>query len=258
MTTGIFPPDRPLSDAARTAILSLVQAEPVSDASGTRARRERQWWPGGRLVRTGLVAGAAVAVAAATTLAVIVTSGTPAMAWSATPSPVPSAQTMKLGDACASKIANAHLPLSLHSPQPLLSEARGSSRAVLLGDDAKHVGICISQSGNIRGWRLSGIYVLGPPSGTLTIDAVPGVTGGSDAARAAFGRVSSDAASVVVDTFDGRRVIASVGSGMFLAWWPSGADVAQVTALTASGATLATASYSPEPATITPSHSPVG
>lgn len=66
-----------------------------------------------------------------------------------------------------------------------------------------------------------------------------------DEPRYVYGRVSRDAADVVVTLADGTRVAASVAKGYFLAWWPMATAPSTVSAMAENGKILQTLQLTP-------------
>lgn len=249
MNGKLYPPDQPLRPAARAAIRAVVLTEAV-DPSAVSTRRHR----GLRL------AAAAAVITGAIVVSMVVFGGRqPAMAWAAVPDAVSASQAAELSTACAADIAAQHFPVTLDDARPAVAEQRGDFTAVLVEGRADQLGICLSNSthnGSIgTGSVLRGVvYNLDPVSGLLTLDGVPGQLNGDGAARVAFGRVTPAVSSVLIRTQDGRSVTASVAHGWFLAWWPSGAGVAVVQGLDATGRVIASVAGPIESGLPTPRH----
>lgn len=239
----MFPPETPMRQEARTAIAGLLaecaESPPTSAQVAGRPRR--------RITRPASAAVAVAVVTAGGVIAAITVGGGSTPAWSATPRSVPDDVKTRLAEACEENIAAGRLPIALRPPLRAVAEARGSSYAVVLADSASQGGICISSPHRTWPWREAGIYQLKPSDEILTVDAVPGVVGGANPARAAFGRVAADVATVVIETRGGLSVTATVEQGFFLGWWPSGDVVRRVTARSTSGALLATVWMPPDP-----------
>ena len=58
--------------------------------------------------------------------------------------------------------------------------------------------------------------------------------------RIVAGRVDPTVKGVTVSRADGLKVVATVTSGYFVAWWPTDHDAVSATAIDSSGITLAT------------------
>jgi hypothetical protein len=74
-----------------------------------------------------------------------------------------------------------------------------------------------------------------PMRSALSIDVNGFGTGSSGDIHELGGRVAADVTAVTISLADGRTVIASVGGGHWLAWWPGDADATNVTGLDAAG-----------------------
>ena len=138
---------------------------------------------------------------------------------------------------------------------PVVAERRGDFTAGLMSGGGQ-LSSCVSTSGGELGGQME---VTPMPTGTtIVLDANPGRLNGPDAWRAAYGRMSAAVTGVVIRTQDGLMVTASTSRGYFLAWWPSGAGPATITATDANGRQVGRLT---EPAGSTgapmPSHSPL-
>lgn len=217
--SGLYPAKQPFPAERRAAVRSAVSA---SLEEPTRRRRAR--W----LLLP--VPAAVIAVAVLLTQA-----AAPAATWAAVPEGLDSAAMAQLGADCTKRIADRHFPITVQAATPVLGEARGTSKAVLLGAESQ-AQICIDAAE----WDFLGVYSLTPlPDGAAgAVEGVPGSRWGGDPLRAIFGRVRIGS-QVVVQTADGRQVTASVSDGQavsyFLAWWPSHADATGVTITSPAG-----------------------
>lgn len=184
-------------------------------------------------------AGAAVAVAAG---AALILAGTlfwagpgASPAWAAEPDQLTGAALQSARSHCDSALQGVH---GLGMPQTVsavVAEQRGATSSVLIASPTS-LGVCIGTTNA----RLSGIVQLSPlkPGTTLSVDGQPGVMNGESPTRVVVGRVSGVARTVTVVTTDGRRVTASVQSGYYLAWWPSGADAVSIKAVDVHGSLI--------------------
>ena len=77
-------------------------------------------------------------------------------------------------------------------------------------------------------------------AGALAIDDNGSGSVGSGQARSLGGRVINPAGRARVNPADGRLVLASIGNGYWLAWWPDTTAATTVVASDATGAILAT------------------
>ena len=127
---------------------------------------------------------------------------------------------------------------------PVLAERRGVFTAVLIGGP-KVIGVCLNGAAS---WMAG--YTESPalsPGAKLSLTGDGGKTDAPDAARYVYGRAVSGITGVVVTTADGRAVTATVSSGYFFAWWPSGASPRHITATNASGVQVASLTPPPVP-----------
>ncbi len=231
--------------ALRTALVSQVQR---SEADAGRSRSQmpgaiREGVRGSRL-RTRILpsrswwAAAAAATAAALGGVVISSGASPSFAsWTANPYQLSPASAAPAAAECKRSLVAERFPEGdAESLGPVVAEQRGDFTAVLLASPNGGWGVCLP----LRDGQLNGVGTVDPmPAGSvLVVDSVPGQLNGNGAARMAVGRIDPTVRGVIVNTTDGRRVTASVAGGRFLAWWPSGAEVASATAYTASGRQL--------------------
>lgn len=164
--------------------------------------------------------------------------------WTAQPGTLTSAETTELGERCARSV-HSTFNNAAGDLKPVVGERRGTFQTALIASGPQ-IALCadwlgVSHGGSVRGSSLSGLVLdaVLKQGEVLRTVAVPGQLNGPDAARIAFGLVSPDVHAVKVVTADGVEVTASVRSGYFLAWWPSGADAAKVKAFAATGELLA-------------------
>lgn len=225
-------PARREMPAARAATLRHAIERAARDQ---RPRRRKAWF---------LVPVAACALGA---LLLILNPVTPTAAyasWTAEPGTLTPAETTALGTRCARSVI-ASFPTAAADLKPVVGERRGTFQTALIASGPQ-VALCadwigVPDGASLRGSSLNGLVldaVLKQDEVVRTI-AVPGQLNGPDAARIAFGLVSPDVRAVKVITADGVEVTASVQSGYFLAWWPSGAGAANVKAFAATGELLA-------------------
>lgn len=198
----------------------------------------RQSLPGRRLV----------AVAAAATVAAVgIVVGADALrpdsayaGWTASPDEITGSELAALGEDCVASVQDA-FPNAPAGLAPVLGDRRGDFETTLIASDGS-VALCATwlganADGVQQGNTLDGLVLNArlTPGNNVELLANPGQTGGDDAARVAFGLVSDEVASVDLLAEDGTELTASVVSGHFLGWWPSGADVEEITARDASG-----------------------
>lgn len=233
-----LPPGR--ADLLRAQLVEHARRHPEADprpyaGSSPRAPRRTLRWT--RLVPVGVAAaGAAVAVA------LNVAAPAPAYAsWTASPTAMDPDQMRTEGAACVADVRSA-FPSARADLAPVVGERRGDFRTsmVAAGDQ---VSVCAEWLGERSedhvqtGNTLDGLVTdaVLPKDAEVALLAVPGQTSGTGAARVAFGLVSPRVKRLVVTTVTGTEVTATVANGYFLAWWPSGAEVATLTSYDAAG-----------------------
>jgi hypothetical protein len=211
----IYPAEQELPADRRAAIRAVVVAA-AGEPAASRLKLTWRW----------AVVPAAVAVAVVVGL--LQPWATPA-AWASVPEQLDASAVADLGAECASRISDRHFPMALDSTSPVLGEARGTSRAVLLAGPSQ-IHVCVTGSAG----DFLGVYEVPPldRSSLGVVDGIPGSREGGEALRVVFGRLRSAGSTVRVTTVDGLVVTASVAasgeSTYFLAWWPSHADAATV------------------------------
>lgn len=167
--------------------------------------------------------------------------------WTSVPDQITGPALLEASTNCQHNLSR-HFPSMAEGLQVALGERRGDFTATVLSAGTR-VGVCVT---GVPHGELGGVLDLQPLSaGTLlSLDASPGILNGPDAVRQAVGRVNDPLVSkVVVETADRRDVTASIGAGLYVAWWPSGADVTVVKALDAQGHVLGTATGIDSPLT---------
>jgi hypothetical protein len=227
-----LPARREMPTARVTALRHAIERA----ARGRRPAHRKAWF----LVPAGAAACALAVVLVANTL-------TPTAAyasWTAVPGTLTSAETTALGAQCATSV-RASFPNAADDLKPVVGERRGTFQTALIAGGPQ-IALCADWLGvpdgeGVRGSSLSGLVLDAAlkQGEVLQTIAVPGQLSGPDAARIAFGLVSSDVRAVKVITAEGVEVTASVQRGYFLAWWPSGSSAASVKAFAADGQLLA-------------------
>lgn len=122
----------------------------------------------------------------------------------------------------------------------LLQDRRTQQSAAFLVADQNSFGSCFVSSGagvtsGSRG------PLPGPMSAALVIDENSEGEVGAGKVRLLGGRAANGAAQVIVELADGRSVVASIGNGFWLAWWPDTSLARRVVANDATGAEIASA-----------------
>lgn len=121
----------------------------------------------------------------------------------------------------------------------LIQDRRTSQTAAFLVAAPTMFGSCIVTSGSGASSGGGGLPP-GAMAGAISIDA--NGSGGAAGAQARLlgGRVVSTASQVTVNLADGRTVVASLGGGYWLAWWPDTTSATSVGATDPSGASVGT------------------
>ncbi|HEV2344511.1 MAG TPA: hypothetical protein VGS97_10500 [Actinocrinis sp.] len=233
---------RPLDPQRKLALRASLLA-------GVRAHRRQ---PRRRLaVRLSVALAAGIALALSFTL----NAGPSLTAWSTVPDRLSAAALNSAMSQC--RIELSHVPIFAGLPPSgpnliAIGEQRGTTTSIAMAD-GRTVGICIGTEQA----RFAGIepLVASTPASILVVDdAQSGQASGPGATRFAFGRIGPNVATVEVTTTDGRTVIASTSGPYFLAWWPSGADAATITAYDQSGQVIDTDHPAAARSTVTPIH----
>jgi len=121
----------------------------------------------------------------------------------------------------------------------LLQDRRTPQTAAFLIASPKSFGSCFVTGGG--GSSGGSGPVLGAMAGRLTIDDISFGSAGNGQVRQLGGRVAPGASRVVIELEDGRSVLASLGNGFWLAWWPDTTLGRRVVANDATGTEIATA-----------------
>jgi hypothetical protein len=189
-----------------------------------------------RPVRRAIAFGTPVAAAAiaATVLVVGGRTNSAFAGWSATPTLAAADQTPAAQSVCLARLVQS-------SPKgqgravtftPVLTDTRGPFTVTVFSSGAKGYVFCLAfPDGNtsLRGFAASSPAV---PANGIAVDQV---TYGGHSGAGNFGliegRVGSGVSAVTVVLQDGTAVQPSVGSGLFVAWWPGtqGLSSAEIT-----------------------------
>ena len=125
---------------------------------------------------------------------------------------------------------------TLLDPSPrALAEKRGSTTSALLVSGSS-LGVCVGSEGQRYG-ALVELASWPASAGPVSVDLAVTVSG-PEATGVVAGRVGTDVASVMLETSDGRSMVATTQDGYFLAWWPSAARPASLTALREDGSAV--------------------
>lgn len=188
------------------------------------------------LARSGLVVAAAVLLGGCGLTRVVEPSPDNFAAWSQTPLPPDpglAAAALNVPSACTSGEDGAGIHI-------LLQDRRTAQTAAFLFAGPTTFGSCMISSSGGRSSAGSG-PALEAMDGTLSIDDNGGGGEGGETVRELGGRVAATASQVVIHLTDGRSVIASLGNGYWLAWWPDTVRADKVVATDASGAEIGSA-----------------
>jgi hypothetical protein len=136
-----------------------------------------------------------------------------------------------------------HLGIEGGIPLALLQDRRTEWTAAFIASDPTIFGVCfISTIGGSSGAANDPLL---PTDELLTaeyrnvFEVSPGVN-----ARVVAGR-APDAARVAIELLNGESIIASVGNGYWLGWWPQNAGASHVTAFDADGVEIASVEVEP-------------
>ena len=164
--------------------------------------------------------------------------------WSSQPLPPdPSITALALGENGPCRMDDPTDNIVGPMPQVLLQDRRMTNIAAFLVATPANFGSCIvARTGSSGGG-------YGPPlkpmSGPLSIDDQGSGTVADGAARQLGGRVAIPGAQVVVLLDDDREVVASMGNGFWLTWWPADHAAVKVIARDASGEVASLAVVAP-------------
>jgi hypothetical protein len=157
--------------------------------------------------------------------------------WTAIPTPVGPNDHDAMERACQQRLRRAHWPVTVDAMTPVLVERRGHLTAILMRGDGQY-GMCV---GDPQDPLFVGVGLIGEfdPAAGLHLEGHPGQRNGRNAFRVVYGQVAPAVTGVVIETFDGKAIDATVHGGRFFAWWPSGADPKTMTATSGDGSVVA-------------------
>ena len=208
----------------------------VSEITASRRHRHR---------RRFALGGAGLAASGVTTaLVVLVGTGTPAAFAAWTPSPTaPSPGQVAAAEATCQAGATAPPAGAPSVPTTVsLTDIRGPFTLVLFGAATPTKGVLMCMSGP-DGTQFSiamGNEPPGPRAGQITLDRLQGETADGQPYVVAEGSAGSGVSRATLTLSDGSQVVATVGNGLFLAWWPGSATVTSAAVTSASGTTAQT------------------
>lgn len=217
--------DLETSDRIEAAFRHIVMTRPLARSAATPARagRRRAW-----LV---LPAAFAAVVIAAVVVSTVVAPPAAEASWTSVPtSPDPMAATIA-AQTCGPRAGA--LPLRL-------MDHRVRTTVALYADNGNDLTcqFTVDASGKVVD-SFSGEGRFDPHPVASGLDILTADLGSGAGPVMIVGRAPSDATTVKVGLADGTNVTASVGGGYYLAWWPKSTGIDSVTALGASGKTLA-------------------
>lgn len=201
----------------------------------TAGRRHRQ--------RRGFALGGAGLVASGVTVAVVVLAGAGAppafAAWTPAPTTPAPGQVAAAEGSCAARPANPPPGAPALPGNVTLTDTRGPFTLVLFGTNTASQGVLMCMSGP-DGTQFSiagGSQPALPGPGQITLGHLQAQSANGQPYTVAEGSAGSGVSAATVALSDGSQVVATVGNGLFLAWWPGSATVTSATLTTASGTT---------------------
>ncbi len=222
---------------------STRQAHLVREITVYRRRRRRG----------SLAVGGGALVAGGVTTVVLVLGGpgtTNAFAaWTASPTTPAPRQVVSAEAAClaaAASPAKAPPGVATGTTQVSLVDTRGPFTLVLFGSNTSTDGplMCVSGPSVSPSTEQNSVFQsIGnqsalPGAGQITLDRLrPEAADDGQPYTVAEGSVGSGVTAATLTLSDGSQVVATVGNGLFLAWWPGSAGVTSATLTTDSGTT---------------------
>ncbi len=223
------PPIPYLSDAR----LLTRQEHLVAEIADRRRHRQRR---GFALGGVGLAASGV-----ATALVVLVGAGTsPAFAaWTASPTTPAPGQVAAAEAACAARPTNPPPDAPTLPSTVTLTDTRGPFTLLLFGANTTSQGplMCMSGPDGTQFSIASGSQPALPGPGQITLDRLQGASANGQNYTIAEGSTGSEVSAATVVLSDGTRVAATIGNGLFLAWWPGRSTVTSAILSTPSGTT---------------------
>jgi hypothetical protein len=203
----------------------------VAEVTQRRRRRRRR--------RSLALGGIGVAAAGVSTSLVMLFGGAPSAfaAWSAAPTAPAPGQLASAEQTCSARPTNPPPGTPTLPTKVSIADTRGPFTLLLYGTNTSTEGALLCMSGP-NGSQLSveqGKMPALPGAGHLTLDRLQGQTTGSQAYTVAEGSVGAGVSRATLVLSDGTHVVATVGDGLFLAWWPGRATVTSASVTTATG-----------------------
>lgn len=206
----------------------------VSEITTFRRRRQRRVFAlgGVGLVASGFAAALAV---------VLVGVGTPSAfaAWTATPTTPTPGQVAAAETTCKAGAVTPPAGTPVVPTNVSLTDTRGPFTLVLFGANTATQGalICLSGPDGTQFSISSGSQPVPPGVDQITLNRLQGESANGQSYVIAEGSAGSEVSGTTLTLSDGSHVTASVGNGLFLAWWPGNATVTSAAVTTASGTT---------------------
>jgi hypothetical protein len=208
----------------------------VQEITASRRRRQRRGFAFGG---AGLVVGGVTAA-----LVVLLGAGTsPAFAaWTASPTAPAPGQLAAAETACAARPANPPPGVPALPTEVTLADTRGPFTLLLFGANttSSAVLLCMSGPDGTQFSIAAGNQPAPPGAGQITLDRLQAASANGKPYTVAEGSAGPGVSAVTLAMTDRSQVVATVGNGLFLAWWPGTATVTSATVTTASGTTTQT------------------
>lgn len=208
----------------------------VSEITMFRRRRQRRRVAvgGAGLVASGLTAALAV---------MLIGAGTPSAYAAWTPAPTtPAPGEIRAAEAtCEAGAVTPPVGAPAVPANVSLTDTRGPFTLVLFGAGTSTQGVLMCLSGpdgtHFSISTTSGSQPAPPGTDHISLDRLQGGSANGRPYIIAEGSAGAGVSATTLALSDGSQVTASVGNGLFLAWWPGSATVTSATVTTASGTT---------------------
>ncbi len=205
----------------------------VAEIGARRRRRQRR----------GIAFGGAGLTAAGVTAALVIVlgAGTPSAfaAWTPSPTTPAPGQATAAESACKAGAATPPAGGPATPTNVTLADTRGPFTLLLFGANTASSGalMCLSGPDGVHFSVSSGNQPALPGADQITLDRLQGEAADGHPYTIAEGSTGQGVAAATLVLNDGSQVIATVGNGLFLAWWPGSATVTTATLTTSSGTT---------------------
>jgi hypothetical protein len=206
----------------------------VQEITATRRRRRQ---------RRGFVLGGAGLAASGVTAAIVVLAGpgTPSAfaAWTASPTTPAPGQLAAAETACAARPVNPPPGLPALPAELTLADIRGPFALLLFGTNTSTQGalLCMTGPDGTQHSIAEGTQPTPPGAGRIVLDRLQAESANGQPYTVAEGSAGPGVSAATLALSDGSQVVATVGNGLFLAWWPGSAAVTSATVTTPSGTT---------------------